>query len=199
MKGTVEEGAPLTLAAAAFHEAGHAVVALAIELPIRDVGVELDAAGRPEGWCDSLHRLGRGVPLWNTILQIAQIFAGIVAERMAVGIDPVFDGVEGYGREQQNAVIAQIKSAYDDAACPWGVDARLAVDSAFIYPQVNLEGLLLASWEWAEMLLRHHWASVDKLARLLLQHGHLDGQQVYAAVGEIVATVEAERAQKARR
>ncbi|HKI31357.1 MAG TPA: hypothetical protein VKA46_05790 [Gemmataceae bacterium] len=135
--------------ATAYHEAGHAVVALALSRPIHRVSV------LPDGQFLGLCRFGKGVfrPSEDWLeREILIALGGIAAEARHTG-DYAWDGA---ARDQQYV-------------------RRLAVQRAGERQAERLERRLLAKTEHL-LAQEGHWRAVELIAAELLQRGVISGR-----------------------
>lgn len=175
---------PLTLEAAAFHEAGHAVLALALDVPVGEVGIGLDDTGRPHGWCDIRATFGPGLPFFDAVAQLAHQLAGLLAQRMAAGDDLAGD--------EPAMILAWIDSVAADPDSPWRQDAWTARLWARLHPSQRHDLLLSLAWQVATHHLRERWAVVQDIAEALLQRSVLSADEVRRLFGRKPGSAEGE-------
>lgn len=133
--------------AAAHHEAAHAVVGVALGLPLQDRGIHIDTIGG--GICFNFHRkpgdLGNSsVDTIERERSIVAIKAGYIANcKLFPGTPPALAADD---REEETALLSEV---YPTETESWvEADKRLA--------------------EQSEQLVSQHWMSIETVARALL-------------------------------
>lgn len=88
------------------------------------------------------------------------------------------------------AIVALAGNLAEQRACPWScwdafVDLQRALDAAeYLTPTDPLERLQIFL-DQAEAILDQHWPEVEAVARALLKHGRLTGEQVAGIIDSL--------------
>jgi hypothetical protein len=144
------------ISSAAYHEAGHIVVAAVQQMPMRNFGVRMDSLGCgkafywrrvPDG---SRNNVGSDVERERTILSTS---AGYIAQKCFYG-DTVTDDIDKYMEFSANAdtslVIELLQEMYSGNQALW-FQARKQL------------------WDQSVQLVDKHWKAIDTLAQSLLK------------------------------
>ena len=170
------------LRSTAFHEAGHAVIAVLEKLTVVQVSIEPgeDTLGTTTLDCFRLtddYRAGRqiahaeweifqlGCERWRAEANARTVLAGEMAERL---FDPALPPSGGADRDRHRFSL-------------WLIELTLDRDERDLYARL----LRLQT----ERQLRRYWDAVERVAGLLLNHGTIDGGTLVNAMTPICARV----------
>jgi hypothetical protein len=168
----------------AVHEAGHAVVAWAVDVPVKrmEIGAfeQTPDGKRASGvvtctdyatLMDIWRALGRGHrTMRHALTAVAMMMlAGQEAERQLVGDPPLDDDGDGaYRLDDQHVedIIDALEAFPNDE-----------IDAAFAYGR-HMNRL----WWMTRILVKHHTGAITRLAHALMDKGELDFDRTYAII-----------------
>lgn len=167
-----------TLSEVAYHEAGHAILATAFGLKISRVSVELDEAGVFTGFCDAEVGTGHGVGIELGAIAVAQMLAGIVAQRLVCG--------EANLANHKMAIVDIVRESSLNEQSYWREDALKA--NRFAFEAVSgrhehMVAIVVRGWQTAQNYLLLHRNGLDFLAGELMKYRLLDGDQLQEKLG----------------
>ena len=193
--GTRREGRVLTeaeLRRLAFHEAGHVVVASAVDYPAELHRVSIVARGRDAAHADLLPRSDRTVHTRSELLaELAIVMGGLAAEVIETGesstaveadLERATDLARRFaGRYGMSEEVGRMRVLHEDAEVFLGRDLALAsTTSATTLESVDeaVRRLVDEAEDEALKILQRRRAVLDRVAAALLEHESLNEQQL---------------------
>lgn len=165
---------PFSLEYIAVHEAGHAVSAVVLGLPLKAVDI------RRHWHTDSIDDLagkGEAAAMPHIIRVMSGIFAEARVNEAMVSNVPGPEDHPDLKRALGLATAAFCKLFTRDDICWDCIKSEILRNGEFVVPLYN------SALEAAKGLLEDHWAAVRTVADLLLERGRLTGEEVAALVG----------------
>jgi hypothetical protein len=164
---------------AAWHQAGHAVAAVALGLPVRSVSLHKQKTPADHSWggtdcpVESADLLGIGAEC--AVPYIACSLAGPVAESPESAFRSESDGRIDAEQANYRAILA-LREAGDNSPTVLPGERERNAD--------QIDKLLVAGAELADRIVNTHRAAIDSVANALLRRIALTGEEVVAIVGD---------------